>query len=112
MSVPVRDLQQRFDALAHANKVRAARAQVKRDLKRDRTLEDGLRILADPPMLLHTMKVETLLLSLKGIGRTKANEMLRRTGTSPSKTLAGLSFRQRDELLCQLELVQTRRRAL
>jgi len=36
------------------------------------------------------------------IGRVKANAMLRRANVSPSKTIAGLSDRQRRELLALL----------
>lgn len=112
MPTPSRSLDQRMTALAKGNRIRTHRAKLKRDLKADRSLNESIRILRDPPELLHTMKVETFLMSLPGFARSKANEMLRRAATSPSKTLAGLSERQRQALVSLLLDVQVRRLAL
>jgi hypothetical protein len=49
-----------------------------------------------------TMKVFDVLLAMPKTGRVKANKILRRCNVSPSKTLAGLSERQRLELLALL----------
>jgi hypothetical protein len=92
--VPERTLQQRMDALANANVVRLARAQLKRDLKARRV--SVCDVLAEPPACAETMKVLSLLLAVPKVGRTKANKILRGcVSISPSKTVGGLSPRQR-----------------
>jgi hypothetical protein len=101
-----------MSALAKGNHVRITRAKLKRELKADRSLNECIRILRDPPEVLHTMKIETFLMSLPGFARSKANNMLRRAGTAPSKSLAGLSERQRLTLVRLLLELQVRRLAL
>ena len=57
------------------------------------------QILACPPACARTAKVRDLLLALPQIGSVKAGRILARCGIADSKTLAGLSERQRAELL-------------
>ncbi|MBA2256632.1 MAG: hypothetical protein H0W05_05410 [Thermoleophilaceae bacterium] len=94
---PERSLTQRMDALQRANDVRTRRAQLKRDLKGGRTQIHGL--LLDPPEYLQTCKVFDLLLAVPKYGRVKVNRMLTQCRISPSKTIGGLSERQRNELV-------------
>ncbi len=94
---PERSLTQRMDALQRANDVRTRRAQLKRDLKAGRTQIHGL--LLDPPEYLQTCKVFDLLLAVPKYGRVKVNRMLTQCRISPSKTIGGLSERQRNELV-------------
>jgi hypothetical protein len=94
---PERSYQQRVDALAEANRIRIARAKLKLDMKRGEVKLYPL--LEDPPDLLNTMKVQTLLMAAPKIGRVKANKLLSQVRASPSKTVGGLSERQRKELL-------------
>jgi hypothetical protein len=98
--VPERTLQQRMDALANANVVRLARAQLKRDLKARRV--SVCDVLAEPPACAETMNVLSLLLAVPKVGRTKATKILRGCVVAPSKTVGGLSARQRGELLAAL----------
>lgn len=91
---------QRMDALARANLIRTARAQVKRELKSGRLTIDTL--LLDPPTCVHTAKVFDLLLAVPRYGRVKANKVLSHCRISPSKTIGGLSERQRTELVLLL----------
>ena len=86
-----------MDALQRANDVRTRRAQLKRDLKGGRTQIHGL--LLDPPEYLQTAKVFDLLLAVPKYGRVKVNRMLTQCRISPSKTIGGLSERQRNELV-------------
>ncbi|CAN5676190.1 hypothetical protein BH24ACT25_BH24ACT25_01400 [soil metagenome] len=86
-----------MDALQRANDVRTRRAQLKRDLKGGRTQIHGL--LLDPPEYLQTCKVFDLLLAVPKYGRVKVNRMLTQCRISPSKTIGGLSERQRNELV-------------
>jgi S13-like protein len=97
---PERSLTQRMDALKRANEIRTRRARLKRDLKAGRTKIHGL--LLDPPEYLQTAKVFDLLLAVPKYGRVKANRILTHCRISPSKTIGGLSERQRNELVSYL----------
>jgi hypothetical protein len=106
-AVPVRTIQQRRDALENANRVRVRRAQLKRDLKAGRASVH--EILLDPPAWVETMPVFDLLLAVPNVGRSKANKMTLRHRVSPSKTIGGLTVRQRAELLAALPPYGSRR---
>jgi hypothetical protein len=56
-------------------------------------------MLLDPPQWLATAKVFDLLLAMPKVGRVRANNMLRANDVSPSKTVGGLSERQRRVLV-------------
>jgi len=86
-----------MDALARANDIRTRRAQLKRDLKAGRISIHAL--LEDPPDFLETAKVFDMLLAVPKYGRVKANKVLTTCRISPSKTIGGLSERQRNELV-------------
>ena len=97
---PERSLTQRMDALARANEIRTRRARLKRDLKGGHAQIHGL--LLDPPDYLLTAKVFDLLLAVPKYGRVKVNRILTHCRISPSKTIGGLSERQRNELVSYL----------
>ncbi|MBA2764056.1 MAG: hypothetical protein H0U42_05130 [Thermoleophilaceae bacterium] len=97
---PERSLTQRMDALKRANDVRTRRATLKRDLRASRTQIHGL--LLDPPEYLQTAKVFDLLMAVPKYGRVKVNRILTQCRISPSKTIGGLSERQRNELVSYL----------
>ena len=97
---PERSLTQRMDALKRANEIRTRRAKLKRDLKAGRVKIHGL--LLDPPEYLQTAKVFDLLLAVPKYGRVKVNRILTHCRISPSKTIGGLSERQRNELVSYL----------
>lgn len=99
-AAPERSLVQRMDALQRANQIRTRRAQLKRDLKGGRTKIHDL--LLDPPDYLETAKVFDMLLAVPKYGRVKANKVLVQCRISPSKTIGGLSERQRTELVSML----------
>ena len=94
---PERSLTQRMDALKRANDIRTRRASLKRDLKAGRIHIHSL--LLDPPEYLETAKVFDLLLAVPKYGRVKVNRILTQCRISPSKTVGGLSERQRNELV-------------
>ena len=94
---PERTLDQRMEALLRANEVRSRRSQLKRDLKSSRASID--RVLLDPPDYVETAKIIDLMLAVPKVGRVKANKTLQQCRVSPSKTIGGLSERQRDELV-------------
>jgi len=90
----------RMEALERANEIRSRRAQLKRDLRGGKTTID--RLLEAPPEYLETAKVFDLLLATPKYGRVKANKVLQQVRISPSKTVGGLSERQRGELVLLL----------
>jgi hypothetical protein len=99
-AAPERSLQQRMDALNRANRIRTARAQLKRDLKAGRASIHDL--LLEPPEFVETAKVFDMLLAVPKYGRVKVNKVLQQCRISPSKTIGGLSQRQRTELVSML----------
>ena len=108
IATPEGSIAQRLAALEHANHIRSWRAQLKRDLKADRI--DLVDLLVAPPELLQTAKVFDFLLAVPKIGRVKANTILRQHDVSPSKTIGGLTNRQRDALIGALRGRGDRRR--
>lgn len=96
-AAPERSLEQRRQALRKANAIRSARAEIKRDIKARH--QSPAVLLAQPPATLDTMKVFDLLLAVPKVGRVKVQKMLASVPVSPSKTVGGLSPRQREELL-------------
>jgi hypothetical protein len=97
IAAPERSLVQRMDALQRANDIRSRRAQLKRDLKAGR--QPISELLLKPPEYLETAKVFDLLLAVPKYGRVKVNKILSLCRISPSKTIGGLSERQRAELV-------------
>ena len=94
---PVRSLDQRMEALKRANDIRVRRAQLKKDLKSgDARIQEILR---EPPEFVSTAKVFDMLLAVPKFGRVKAARFLNLCRISQSKTVGGLSERQRSELI-------------
>lgn len=94
---PERSLAQRLDALERANDVRSRRRELKAGVRAEASR--ALVVLREPGPEAETMKVWDLLLALPKVGRVKANKMLSVAKVSPSKTVGGLTDRQRRELL-------------
>ena len=99
-AAPERSLLQRMEALQRANEIRTKRAQLKRDLKAGRSSIHQL--LLKPPDFVETAKVVDMLLAVPKYGRVKVDKILRTCKISPSKTVGGLSERQRNELVSML----------
>ena len=97
LNLPGRSLEQRRQALARANAVRVARAKLKKDLAAGNA--DLAPLIVNPPEYAATAKVVDLLVSLPRIGQVKAHQILNRARIAPTKTLGGLTSRQRGELL-------------
>jgi S13-like protein len=100
VSAPQRSLTQRMAALKRANEIRTKRAKLKRDLRAGRTNPQGL--LLSPPEYVLTAKVSEMLLAVPKYGHVKVNKILAQCRISPSKTIGGLSPRQRAELVSYL----------
>src|SRR5215218_10270806 len=99
-AVPERSREQRMRALKRANEIRTKRAQLKRDLKAGKAKIETL--LLDPPEYVLSAKAFDMILAVPKYGRVKANRILGQCRISPSKTIGGLSERQRAELVGQL----------
>jgi hypothetical protein len=97
---PERSHQQRMEALRRANDIRSERARLKERLRSGEV--DIQEVLVDPPPCVHTAKVLDLVLAVPKYGRVKANKVLERCRVSSSKTVNGLTPRQRKELLDML----------
>jgi hypothetical protein len=100
-SAPRRSLTQRMAALERANEIRTRRAKLKRDLRSGKANPQAL--LLPPPEYILTAKVSDLLLSVPKFGKVKVNKILSQCRISPSKTIGGLSVRQRAELVSYLK---------
>jgi hypothetical protein len=86
-----------MEALKRANDIRVRRAQLKKDLKTgSATIDDVLR---NPPEYVSTAKVFDILMAVPKFGRVKAARFLNQCRISQSKTVGGLSERQRAELI-------------
>lgn len=94
---PQRTIKERHSALEEANRIRFARADVKRQLKSGEL--DMYDLLMDPSEELKGAKAQEMLLAMRGMGRIKVNRVLREAGISTSKTLVGLTHGQRDRLI-------------
>ncbi|MEO7197133.1 MAG: integration host factor, actinobacterial type [Solirubrobacterales bacterium] len=99
-AVPTRSRDQRMRALGAANEIRTRRAKLKKDLKAGKVQIE--RLLLDPPEYLGSAKVFDLMLAVPKYGRVKVNRILNQCRISPSKTIGGLSERQRAELIALL----------
>jgi S13-like H2TH domain len=97
VQAPARSLDQRMEALKRANDIRVKRAQLKKDLKAAKVQIE--EILGDPPEYVETAKVFDMLMAVPKFGRVKAARFLNQCRISQSKTVGGLSERQRAELI-------------
>src|SRR5204863_117225 len=86
-----------MEALKRANDIRVRRAQLKKDLKTGAANIDD--VLQNPPDYVSTAKVFDILMAVPKFGRVKAARFLNQCRISQSKTVGGLSERQRAELI-------------
>jgi hypothetical protein len=96
VAAPERSLVQRMEALERANEIRTRRAHLKGGRAKIHDL------LLEPPTYVETAKVFDMLLAVPKYGRVKVNKVLVQCRISPSKTIGGLSQRQRTELVSML----------
>ena len=99
MALPTLTPEQRADALAKAAEARKKRAEVKGELKAGtRSLADVLRN-ADGDATLGKMKVSTVLESLPGVGKVRAQKIMEELDISATRRVRGLGTKQREHLL-------------
>jgi hypothetical protein len=82
-----------MDALRHATRIRTQRAVLKREVKG--RVKDPASVILNPPEWAEGMKVEALLGSIRSLGEVRVHKLLCGCGVSHSKTIGGLTARQR-----------------
>jgi hypothetical protein len=99
MALPTLTPEQRAEALAKAAEARKKRAEVKGELKSGtRSLADVLKN-ADGDATLGKMKVSTVLESLPGVGKVRAQKIMEELDISATRRVRGLGTKQREHLL-------------
>jgi hypothetical protein len=91
---------QHMQALAHANRVRLARAELKRQIAvGELTVAD---VVLDCPREAESMTIADLLTSQHRWGETRCRRMLLSMAMSETKTVGSMTDRQRRELVARL----------
>ena len=92
---------QHMQALAHANRVRLARASLKREIATGAV--DAAEIVRQCPWEVRSMTVGELLRSQRRWGRTRARKFLFSIAVNENRKLGRLTARQRELLAEELE---------
>lgn len=101
MAIPQLSAEERQAALEKAKAARIKRAQVRDDLKNGKlSLQDVLAMKDDP--IVGRMKVSTLIETLPGYGKAKAEIIMGELKIAESRRLKGLGERQEAALLERL----------
>jgi hypothetical protein len=87
-------------ALERANKVRLARAELKRRVSIDET--DAAEVILACPWEAHSMAVADLLMSQRRWGQTRCRKFLAQIPMSEKKTIGSMTDRQRRTLAAML----------
>ena len=98
---------QHMQALAHANRVRLARASMKRAILADRI--DITDVVRNCPWEVETMTVGELLRSQRRWGRTRVRKFLSSLALNENRELGRLTDRQRNVLAGELTARASRR---
>jgi len=99
---------QHMQALAHANRVRLARASLKRAVLAGQL--DPVEVIRTCPWEVATMPVSELLRSQRRWGRTRARKFLSSLALNENRELGRLTERQRNVLAAELQGKASRRR--
>ena len=99
---------QHMEALAHANRVRLARASLKRAILAGQA--DVVQVVRTCPWEVRTMTVGELLRSQRRWGRARARKFLSSLALNENRELGRLTERQRGVLATELQAKATRRR--
>jgi hypothetical protein len=97
-----------MQALAHANRVRLARASLKRAILANQI--DVTEVVRDCPWQVETMSVGELLRSQRRWGRTRVRKFLTSLAQNENRELGRLTDRQRNVLAAELTAKTVRRR--
>ena len=99
---------QHMQALAHANRVRLARASLKRAILANQI--DVTEVVRDCPWEVETMTIGELLRSQRRWGRTRVRKFLTSLALNENRELGRLTDRQRNVLAAELTAKTVRRR--
>jgi hypothetical protein len=88
-------------ALAHANRIRLARAAIKRDVRSG--FASAAEVVRECPFEVETMTVSELLRAQQRWGRTRARKFLASLALNENRQLGRLTERQRQMLARELE---------
>jgi hypothetical protein len=92
---------QHLRALEHANRVRLARASLKRDIAAG--LRTAATVVIDMPWEVESMSVSELLMSQRRWGRARCRRLLLSLGIPENKRIGTMTERQRHALAALLE---------
>jgi len=98
MALPNLTDEQRKEYLAKAAAARRARADLRKELKDGKVSFAEVMNRVDDPIVAR-MKVVTLLESLPGYGKARAQAVLEEVGIAETRKVQGLGTRQRTELM-------------
>ena len=101
MAIPQLSPEARAEALEKAKAARIKRAEVREDLKSGKLSVEEVLDMKDDPVV-GRMKVSTLIETLPGYGKAKAEKVMRELQIAESRRLRGLGERQRSALLERL----------
>jgi hypothetical protein len=99
---------QHMQALAHANRVRLARASLKRSVLAGQL--DVVQVIRTCPWEVETMTVGELLRSQRRWGRTRARKFLSSLALNENRELGRLTERQRNVVASELKTRELRKR--
>jgi hypothetical protein len=99
---------QHMQALAHANRVRLARASLKRSIGSNQM--DVTEVVRNCPWEVETMTIGELLRSQRRWGRTRVRKFLSSLALNENRELGRLTERQRNVLAAELSVKQGLRR--
>lgn len=108
-ALPMSKNPQHLRALARANEVRLARAELKRQVLAGRL--EAAEVILEVPWAAETMAVSDLLLSQRRWGHTRVRKLLATIPVSEGKTIGSMTERQRGALATALGATAPRSRA-
>ncbi|HEY3374319.1 MAG TPA: integration host factor, actinobacterial type [Candidatus Aquicultor sp.] len=98
MPLPKLTEEQRAEALKKAAEARQKRAELRKKLKGGEVnVKDIINKTDDP--IVSRMKVSSLLESLPGIGKARAQKIMQDAGISPTRRVQGLGSKQKEILI-------------
>jgi hypothetical protein len=92
---------QHLRALEHANRIRLARAELKRKIGAGQV--SAAEVVASPPRAVESMSISELLMSQRRWGRARCRRLLLSLGVPENKRIGTLTERQRVALQALLE---------
>ena len=100
MALPQLTDEQRKEALEKAAKVRAERAQLKKDLASGKvSFKQVLKTSDKGDEIVAKTKIKDIIKSMPGIGKVRTQDIMESIGINENRRVSGLGVRQREMLL-------------